>query len=56
MADKETDDFKKMMDNADRIVHSQNEFNRVQELINNPPNPSPALRELMTRELKFKTE
>lgn len=45
-----------MMKNPERIVVSEEEFEKIQKMVNEPANPSDALRELMSREPNYKRE
>lgn len=45
-----------MMDNAEVQVLSAESFDKLEELVNAPANPSPALVDLMTRPRKYIVE
>ncbi|ECB1886198.1 DUF1778 domain-containing protein [Salmonella enterica subsp. enterica serovar Mississippi] len=51
--DELTDLTQQMMQEDNRIVLSPEAFDQVQQLIDEPPAPTDALRELMTREPRY---
>lgn len=53
LSQEEIDDFKKMMENAETIIVSPEEFDKMQRLIDAPPKPSEALKRLMNSKPRF---
>ncbi len=53
LSQEEIDDFKKMMENAETITVSPEAFDKLQQLINEPPKPSEALKRLMSTKPRY---
>ena len=56
MTEEELEDFKKMFENPEIMYVSQEAYDKLQEMIAEPPKPIPALTELLNRKTPFEND